>query len=110
MEYASNIYLNLPLEIKFAAFYKYNGPLSSYSINDFGETESIEIDSYSILDLSISKSLFKNRMDLSLGSKNLFNIQNINITGNNSGTHQGSSSSNFVGYGISFFTSVKYKI
>ncbi len=108
-EYQSSLLLNINrLKMKLAMFYKYNGKLSSFSMNDSGNIEDIIIDDYHMLDMTLSKKLYKNKIELSLGCKNMLDVQNINVIGVSSGIHQGSSNSTSIGYGRSIFTSIKY--
>jgi outer membrane receptor for ferrienterochelin and colicins len=61
-------------------------------------------------DLSISKRLFKSRMILTLGCKNLFNTINVNRVGESRGTaHSTTNNSLSIGTGRSLFFGLGYQ-
>lgn len=65
----------------------------------------ITIDGYNLFDTSITKSFWENRIRLTGGVRNIFNIQSTNVSGGSSGAHSGSSR-NFVNAGRSWFLSL----
>lgn len=97
------------LKLTISGFYKYNGKLLSLALTEENGQEIVTqnfISSYHTLDLTASKKLWKDKLMLTLGGKNLVNVQNIraNQTG---GAHSGGSSAVPVGYGRSVFVSTQ---
>lgn len=90
-------------------FYKFNGKLQSFNVNSEGKIVTSLQSSYSILDLSITADLFKKKqLSITLGAKNLLNVQQVNLTGQaNGGVHSSTSNLN-AGRGTSVFVSVRY--
>ena len=91
-------------------FYKYNGKLLSYYLDQNDNLFSNRTSHYHIIDLSIGRSFLKNNLKVVIGGKNLLNVKNITVTGlSNSGVH--SSGGNLAAArGTSFFVSINYKI
>jgi len=91
----------------FSLFYKYNGKLLGYQLSDFGDVTSFEIPAYSMMDASITHLLFKKRLNLTGGVKNIFNVTNLqsNVSG---GIHQSSDGTTSIGWGRSFFIQISY--
>lgn len=90
-----------------AAFYKYNGRrVQIFQVDDELEVRTIE--DFSNLDLTISQKLWKNKLSLEFGAKNIFDIQNIqsSIQG---GAHSGGVSTP-IGTGRSYFARLNFQI
>lgn len=89
-------------QLSVALFYKYNGATHAFAMDADDKVYQTTIQAYSMADLSITKSFWQKRIGLTLGSKNLFDIQNI--TGSSSGSaHSASSNSLSVGMGRTYF-------
>lgn len=90
-----------------SVFWKYNGASPFYNLDNSGEVSMGSISSYQILDIIYIKKF--NNMTLSFGGKNLFNVKNINISGQPSsgGTHNNSSGGLAMNWGRSIFISLK---
>lgn len=93
-------------------FYKYSGRLQSYiaSTSESGDASITtgKIDGYHWLDFNTSRSVTK-RLELSLGVKNLLDIQRINNSGVASGTHSGGANVP-ISYGRSYFIKLNYNL
>jgi len=88
--------------LTFALFYKYTGKLPGFGITLGDEIYKTEIQEYHMADLSISKSFLKEKLSLTLGSKNIFDVKNI--SGVSAGAAHSSGSSNIpVAMGRTFF-------
>ncbi|MBI1182982.1 TonB-dependent receptor [bacterium] len=89
-------------KITLSLFYKYQGKLQSYSVDAGGQVSNQFIKSYQMCDATLGKSLAKEHIRLTLGVKNLFNVQNVNaaVAG---GIHTGASNSVSVGTGRCYF-------
>ena len=110
--------VNSSLSLKFmqntasvSLFYKYSGKYPDYKYDTGGNIVIAIMDGYHNMDLSITKSFYYNSLKLSCGIKNIFD--NTTISGNvasTGGSHGGDGSSSLVGWGRSFYFSVKYNI
>lgn len=102
-------YKILKEKITLNAFYKFNGKIIYYRlIDDIIETNTTS--GYHIFDLSLGTKVLNNRLNITLGAKNLFNVKNINTMGIiNSGSAHSTEGSVSVGRGTSVFLSLNYK-
>jgi len=93
-------------KLSLSAFYKFTGktPVFYRENNQIFESS---IDSYHLLDFIIKKSLLNDKLNLKVGVKNLFDIQNISSFSDNS-IHSSSSSTQSVSYGRTIFTSLNF--
>ena len=93
-------------KLSLSAFYKFTGktPIFYRENNQIFESS---IDSYHLLDFIIKKSLINDKLNLKVGVKNLFDIQNISSFSDNS-IHSSSSSTQSVSYGRTIFTSLNF--
>jgi len=102
-EYRINIGYTIPkILVNTNIFYKYNGALPGYILGANKEVLQTLIDPYQLMDATFSKALFKNKLQIATGIKNIFNITNITNTGAGGAIH-GSGSSMPVSWGRSFF-------
>jgi len=93
----------------FSINYKYVGEYPSYAYIGDGIGISY-LDDYHNLDINFSKKFFQNSLDIGLGVKNVFDNVQINSTGGTGGGHGGSAgASPLVGWGRTFFVSLKYQ-
>jgi len=90
-------------------FYKYNGKLQTFFVNETDEIETTIQSDYTIVDASITADLFEQKqLRITLGAKNLLNVKQVNVIGQSQGVH--SSASNFnAGRGTSLFLSLCYR-
>lgn len=90
------------LGLNLSVNYRYVGPQPIFRlINESIQTDKIE--AYHLLNVSAQKSFFDNKISLTLGAKNLLNIQSALISGaNTSGAHS-SSGSLIISQGQSIF-------
>lgn len=66
--------------LSFSLFYKYTGKEPGYYMNGNENVLQSTVQSYQMADISVSKSFWENRLKITAGSKNLFDV--TNITGN----------------------------
>jgi outer membrane receptor for ferrienterochelin and colicins len=97
------------LKSRLSIYYKYNGKYFFYTANynEYGALESVKenfLDKYHSLDFIVTKWLYKERMELSTGIKNIFDNKNILGRGS-SGPHGGGDgpNNNPVGWGRTLF-------
>ena len=108
-DYTLNFIISVYSDIKINCFYKYNGELESYTLNDNAEIIKTLNGAYSLLDFSITQAFFNKKLMLNIGAKNLLNITDISISQNNN-AHSNGNNLMPVGYGRSFFTSIKFSL
>ena len=90
--------------------YKYNGAVPGFTVDDEGTVTETKIEAYHMVDLAFTKNLWKKRLLLTFGGKNLLDVQNIQSTSATGGTHNTSSGSTPVSWGRTFFTSIKLNL
>lgn len=118
-ELTSNlIYYFRDLGLNLALLYKYTGTLRSFGlangsqINDDGvvdpeDLEEFQIEAFSNLDLTITKSFWDSRLEFSGGVKNIFDVTNLNTVGQQQGgAHSGGNVVPF-SWGRTFFFGLK---
>ena len=93
--------------LKFGVFYKFSGVQPNYMLDANGNPILGETDAFHMMDISISRQLWAKRLNLTLGVKNLFDVQQVNRTGTGGGAHSGGGANN-VARGRSVFLSLKY--
>jgi len=94
-------------QLSFALFYKYNGPLPGYSLNDDNEIVQTKMNAYNWADATVSKYVWKRRLNISVGAKNLFNVTTVNGTAA-AGPHSVGSNMVPVGIGRSYFAKLTF--
>lgn len=91
-------------------FYKFNGALQRFYLNQEQQVESAIQSPFSLLDASVTAHLLKERtLQLTVGMKNLFNVRQVAFTGQAQGVHSSNSGLN-AGRGVFLFTSLKYRL
>ena len=106
-DYKASIFWDLNFwDLQLASFYKFTGNLQSFAKLSDGEIVETNIDKYQILDVSLSKSI-KNIGEITLGAKNIFNITDVSSFSIGQ-VHSTSSNSTSVGYGRTFYSSIKF--
>ena len=89
-------------------FYKYVGKSPNYRLLNSEVIESTS-ERYNMLDVSLNKSIYNNKITLTIGAKNLFDIKEIKQNNSTNSVH--SSSSNMsIGYGRSFFMQLNLRL
>ncbi len=81
-EVTSNVNYQIKnIGVDVAVFYKYTGKRDGFFINeDTNNLEKITRDDFNNLDASLSKYFLKNTLNMSLGIKNIFDVENIETT------------------------------
>ncbi|MEL7532637.1 MAG: TonB-dependent receptor [Bacteroidota bacterium] len=93
----------------FSLFYKFQGRLPGFRLNTDGSVGEQFIEAYSLLDFTMTQPLANDRIQLSLGAKNLLNITNINalLAG---GAHSGNGSNVAVSTGRNIFARLSFQL
>lgn len=98
----------------FSSFYKYNGPqyqfAQSFDANGEQQIHKEKQEGYGWLDASVRKSFLDNKLELTLGARNLFNIKNIKTTSSGGADHTTASDDLLLGYGSSYFLKFLYNL
>ncbi len=89
-------------KLSFSFFYKYTGELPSFAVDENNDVYKTRISDFHTADISISRPFWKKRLNLSVGSKNIFNVKTI--SGFSAGdVHSSGSNSISVGMGRTYF-------
>ena len=109
MDYSISTFFSLGAKTKVNIFFKNIGKSPVFIAEDNIVIESYS-EQYSLLDISINRRIYNDALIFSIGAKNLFDVTNIRRNRNNSEMHSTSSNSASIGYGRSFFTSLKLRL
>ncbi len=109
-EYRANFTWSIPrVLVDFSVFYKFTGATPGFALDANEQVIQTRVDSYSTMDVSLSKTFWKRRITLVAGAKNLFNVTNINYAGAaTGGVHSGGGSSKPVNMGRTGFVSLRF--
>lgn len=100
----------------FALYYKYNGKQQQFVAgNDENGNAKFylnTINPYNWMDASVRKSFFKNKFEVTVGARNLFDIQSVQQiqNGGTGGVHSSGSSDLLLGYGRSYYLKLTYNL
>ncbi len=98
--------------LRFSAFTRYNDRLVRYflTLNETGEaiTGQRVQKGFIITDVSTSKTLWKKRIQLGAGIRNLFNVRNVTVSGGGSDGHSDSGSTSPVAIGRVYFAKMNW--
>jgi outer membrane receptor for ferrienterochelin and colicins len=92
------------INLTLAGFYKYNGRIPGFLVVS-GETKQTTIGDYHLLDATVTKGFWKNRIQISVGAKNLLNVRNVQASAVST-VHSGGGSM-AIGTGVSGFVSFR---
>jgi len=108
-EVRSNIrYTFQPIGLTASVFYKYTGNTPQFILASDNSIQQSEIQGFQMADASLQRKFWNNRLELTFGVKNIFDITNINSI-SSGGTH---SSGGFqsISTGRSYFGSLKIQL
>ncbi|WP_405604531.1 TonB-dependent receptor plug domain-containing protein [Polaribacter sp. Asnod1-A03] len=95
---------------------KHNGKQQNYIASEI-DTDGNSVftksttNSYNWLDASIKKSFFNNKIQATLGGRNLFDVTNVSVSNANSeGVHASDNSALLLGYGRSYYLKLLYNL
>lgn len=113
---ASGTYHVKKWKTAFTALMKYNGEQQNYIASDM-DTDGNSLftkattDAYSWLDASIQKSFFDNKIQATLGGRNLLDVTDVTIrNGSTGGVHSSNNNGLLLGYGRSFYLKLLYEL
>jgi outer membrane receptor for ferrienterochelin and colicins len=105
---ASATYNWLSKRIRMLITYKYTGRQPQFYADADGEIQEGFIEGYHMLDASVNKSFWYDRILLGIGAKNLFDYTNISASGITTGAHTSGAGSYPVAWGRTFFVSLRF--
>jgi len=106
---SSVIYSISKTKTSLAVFYKYQGKLPNFVLDDEGNANQRITEDYHLLDLTVTQQLWKNRLSFTLGAKNVLNVTQI-VSNSASGVHSNGGHLVSVGTGRTYFASVKLNL
>lgn len=93
--------INLSLNL----FNKFMGKRFDYRLNENNEAELMETQAYDLLDFTVQKGFWKNRIGIIAGVKNILNVSNI-VSSQSGGAHS-SGGTTAIGTGRTYFVGLK---
>lgn len=93
----------------FSAYYKFNGKSQQF-IETSSEYLISEVDSSNWLDVSARKIFYNNKLEATIGARNLFDIKNINQTKTSETAGHATSAEVLMAYGRSYFVKLTYNL
>lgn len=99
----------------FSVFYKYNGEREQYVLKTDAATQQQYLlkgkqQDFNIMDASIRQTFFKEKLNLTLGARNILAVGNLTNTTTADGPHSAASTSIMFGYGRSYFLKLTYNL
>lgn len=98
----------------FSTYFKYNGAQYQFvqQIDENGEQyfAKQKQDGFAWLDASIRKDFLNNKLEVSLGARNILNVKDIKTASSGGAGHNTASNSLLLGYGSSYFLKLLYNI
>jgi outer membrane receptor for ferrienterochelin and colicins len=98
---ASASYRFVKPELTFSLIYKYTGKVPQFFVAE-GEIVEGYVSPYNMMDFTAQKGFWQNRIRLSAGVKNIFNVKTIPAVGDAGGAHGGGGSLD-IGWGRTVF-------
>lgn len=96
--------------ITFGVFYTYTGALPGFFLNANQEVVETRVAAFQMLDVSLARSFFNERIRWTFGAKNLLDVQNIEAGAAPGGVHQAASGFQPVSWGRTIFTSLQINL
>lgn len=93
-----------------SVFYKYVGKTAGYALDNLRQVVNTYTQAYSMLDITLNKAFMHNKLHLTMGAKNLFNVSTIRAVNVSSSFHNAGSNSMPVSIGRSVFIQCAYKL
>ena len=107
-EVRANVSYNFrKIGLTLAAFYKYNGRLQNFQVNSSGEVFQTFLADFHMLDVTATKTFWKQRISLTAGVKNALNVRQV--AGFQPTAHSTGSVAN-LGTGVVGFASVRFNL
>lgn len=92
-----------------AFFMNYTGKRNDLALNSAGDLITTTYDDYTMAEFTLQKSFWKDKLSLTLGSKNIFNVTQISASNKaTGGAHSTGDSSIPLSYGRTYFTRLQW--
>lgn len=89
-------------------FNKWNGSKKDFVLTGVdNEPQQVVIDAYNLMDFTVQKGFWENRIRINAGVKNLLNVSNINGASSTGGAHSGSNEGTQIAAGRTYFVGLK---
>ena len=108
LDYNLSSFISLGSKMKVNIFYKNTGKMPVF-VEENNNLIEVFTEQYSLFDISINRRLYNDIIILSIGAKNLFDVTSIRKYKSDNSVHSTSNNS-LVGYGRTFFTSLKFNL
>ena len=108
LDYNLSSFISLGSKMKVNIFYKNTGKMPVF-VEENNNLIEVFTEQYSLFDISINRRLYNDIIILSIGAKNLFDVTSIRKYKADNSVHS-SSNNSLVGYGRTFFTSLKFNL
>ena len=108
LDYNLSSFISLGSKMKVNIFYKNTGKMPVF-VEENNNLIEVFSEQYSLFDISINRRLYNDIIMLSIGAKNLFDVTSIRKYKADNSVHS-SSNNSLVGYGRTFFTSLKFNL
>ena len=108
LDYNLSSFISLGSKMKVNIFYKNTGKMPVF-VEENNNLIEVFSEQYSLFDISINRRLYNDIIILSIGAKNLFDVTSIRKYKADNSVHS-SSNNSLVGYGRTFFTSLKFNL
>ncbi|WP_237701006.1 TonB-dependent siderophore receptor [Lacinutrix sp. 5H-3-7-4] len=112
----SATYLIEKWDTALTVLFKHNGKQQNYiaegsDANGNSTFKKYNTDAYSWMDASIKKSFFKNKLQATVGVRNLLDVTSVDVNGaSTTGVHSTNNSSLLLGYGRSYYLKLLYNL
>lgn len=94
--------------LSLSLFNKWNGSRKDFRLVGIENTpEQIQIDGFNLMDFTIQKGFWDNRIRVSTGIKNILNVSNINGNSSSGGAHTGGDEGTQIAAGRTYFVGLK---
>lgn len=97
------------INLRPALFMNYTGERNDLALNSNGDLVTTTFEDYTMAELTLQKGFFKDKLKLTVGAKNLFDVTQIGSSNSLSGgAHSAGSSSIPLSYGRTYFTRLQW--
>ena len=99
-----------PWATSFNVFYRLIGARNGFGLDPDQNLIETQFSQYELLDFTVSRPVFENRIQLALGAKNLFDVTDVSFSGNSGVAHSSSSGQAPISWGRSYFIRLSFNL
>ena len=107
---ASFSYWRASKKFNFNIIYKYTGETPDYRVDENSNLVQTVLPGYNWLDITATQLFWKNRVEVTVGGKNLFDLTTLNFSNGGGGGAHASAGSNIISWGRTWFVKCKINI